>query len=204
MTGRFGKPLWKGSHVGARTTTRQKMLVSAVELLRERGAAAVTVDAVLARSQAPRGSVYHHFPGGRGEIMSDALALAGDAISSLIEQASTEGASAGLRRFGDFWSAILHDSDFGSGCPVMSVAVGGSPDDQQLHAAATDIFQRWQHALERGIRADGVEAARAHRLATIVLAALEGAVVLCRAQRSTQPLDEVLAELDVLLTSAVR
>ncbi|MBV8292866.1 MAG: TetR/AcrR family transcriptional regulator, partial [Mycobacterium sp.] len=64
--------------MGTRSDTRQKMLLSSVELLRERGAGGVTVDAVLSRSQAPRGSVYHHFPGGRSEIISDALKLAGD------------------------------------------------------------------------------------------------------------------------------
>lgn len=187
--------------MGARTTTRQKMLYSAVELLRERGAAGVTVDAVLARSKSPRGSVYHHFPGGRTELMSESLALAGDTISAHIEKTIRDGASAALRWFGEFWTAILRQSDFSAGCPVASVAVGGSADDQHLQPAAAAIFKRWHEALAHAIAADGIDTARAERLATMVVAAIEGAVMLCRTQRSTRPLDEVIAELEILLDS---
>ncbi|MFD6454857.1 TetR/AcrR family transcriptional regulator, partial [Nocardia sp. NPDC060220] len=103
------------------------MLGSAIELLRERGAAGVTVDAVLARSGAPRGSVYHHFPGGRAQIMTESLTLAGDTISALIEEAAERGAAGVLAGIAEFWTAILLTSDFEAGCPVVSVAVGGAP-----------------------------------------------------------------------------
>jgi TetR/AcrR family transcriptional regulator, lmrAB and yxaGH operons repressor len=189
--------------MGTRTHTRQKMLVSSVELLRERGAGGVTVDAVLARSQAPRGSVYHHFPGGRGEIMSEALALAGDTISAIIEKTAAAGSRAALRRFGKFWNTILLDSNFNAGCPVVSVAVGGSPDDQHLQPAVVQIFQRWHHALVQAIVADGVGTPRADRLATMAVAAIEGAIILCRVQQSTAPLDDVIAEFESLIAAAV-
>jgi TetR/AcrR family transcriptional regulator, lmrAB and yxaGH operons repressor len=189
--------------MGTRTATRQKMLVSAVELLRERGAAAVTVDAVLARSNAPRGSVYHHFPGGRAEIITESLALAGDAISALIEHTTDDGAGVALRRFGKFWKQILRQSDYAAGCPVVSVAIGGSSEDRHLQADAAQIFKRWHDALVGAISSEGVDAARARRLATTVIAAIEGAVILCRSQRSTRPLDETLTELELLLTSAM-
>jgi TetR/AcrR family transcriptional regulator, lmrAB and yxaGH operons repressor len=188
--------------MGARTHTRKKMLVSSVELLRERGASSVTVDAVLARSQAPRGSVYHHFPGGRSEIMSEALALAGDTISSIIEGTTPVGSRAALHRIQKFWNKILLDSNFNAGCPVVSVAAGGSPDDQHLQPAVTQIFQRWHQAFIEAIIADGVDTPRADRLATMAVAAIEGAIILCRVQRSTAPLDDVIAEFESLIASA--
>lgn len=178
----------------ARTDTRQKMLATTVELLCERGAAGVTVDAVLARSEAPRGSVYYHFPGGRNEMLSESLVLAGDTISDLIEEATTDGWLAAVDRFGRYCSELLVNSDYSAGCPVTSVAIGGSPGDQHLQPTVAEIFQRWHHALVAAISADGMEQ-RADRLATTAIAALEGAVILCRAQRSTDPLDEVIAEL---------
>jgi TetR/AcrR family transcriptional regulator, lmrAB and yxaGH operons repressor len=188
--------------MGARSTTRQKMLLSSVELLRERGAGGVTVDAVLSRSQSPRGSVYHHFPGGRAEIISEALALAGDTTSAIIERATAEGSLGALRRFGKFWNKLLVNFDFNAGCPVVSVAVGGSADDQQLQPAVAQIFQRWHQALAEAIIADGVDEPRAHRLATMAVAAIEGAIILCRIQRSTTPLDDVIAEFGLLLAAA--
>ncbi|MEO8814860.1 MAG: TetR/AcrR family transcriptional regulator [Mycobacterium sp.] len=134
--------------------------------------------------------------------MTESLTLAGNAISSLIEHAVThDGTRAALRHFGEFWSAILHDSDFNAGCPVVSVVVGGSPEDQHLQSTAADIFERWHDALVRAITSEGVDPTRAPQLATMAIAAIEGAVMLCRTQRSTSPLDDVLAELDILLTS---
>ncbi|MGH3969990.1 MAG: TetR/AcrR family transcriptional regulator [Mycobacterium sp.] len=190
--------------MGVRTDTRQKMLVSSVELLRERGAGGVTVDAVLARSQAPRGSVYHHFPGGRDEILAEALQLAGDTISGIIERATADGSLGALRRFKKFWSKALLDSDFTAGCPVVSVAVGGSADEQHLAPAVGQIFRRWHRAFAAAIIADGADAARADRLATMAVAAIEGAIILCRIQRSTTPLDDVITEFESLIASAAR
>ncbi|MGW0323357.1 TetR/AcrR family transcriptional regulator [Nocardia sp. NPDC003183] len=189
--------------MGARTDTRQKMLYCAVELLRERGSAGVTIDAVLARSEAPRGSVYHHFRGGRAQIMTESLALAGDAIGTIIDKAVEQGSVAALRRFGQFWNTLLAQSDFEAGCPVVSAAVGSSPDDRHLQPAVAGIIQRWQAALVTALEADGVESERAVRLATMAIAAIEGAVILCRVNRSTTALDDVIEELEGLLTSVV-
>jgi TetR/AcrR family transcriptional repressor of lmrAB and yxaGH operons len=188
--------------MGARSDTRQKMLLSSVELLRERGAGGVTVDAVLARSQSPRGSVYHHFPGGRAEIISEALRLAGDTISGIIERPAALGSVGTLRRFGKLWNRFLLDSDFTAGCPVVSVAVGGSADDQHLQPAVAEIFQRWHQALAAAMIADGVDTQRARRLATMAVAAIEGAIILCRVERSTAPLNDVIAELESLIAAA--
>lgn len=189
--------------MGARTNTRQKMLGSAVELLRERGAAGVTVDAVLARSGAPRGSVYHHFPDGRAQIMTESLTLAGDTISAVVAEAAKQGAAGVLAGIAEFWTAILLTSDFEAGCPVVSVAVGGSPEDRHLQPEVANILHRWHDTLTVAITAEGVAPARAERLATMAIASVEGAVILCRVNRSTSALDEVVEELRVLLATAV-
>src|SRR6201992_4487655 len=86
-----------------RCDTKQKMLISAAEVMRERGAAGVTIDEVLARSGAPRGSVYYHFPDGRHQILAEALQYAGDAITADIDDAAGPGAKGLLRQFVDFW-----------------------------------------------------------------------------------------------------
>ncbi|WP_336082443.1 TetR/AcrR family transcriptional regulator [Nocardia sp. SSK8] len=179
------------------------MLHSAVQLLRERGAAGVTIDAVLARSEAPRGSVYHHFPGGRAQIMTESLTLAGDAISAIIDQAAAQSAVTTLRQFGQFWTALLEQSDFGAGCPVVSVAVGSSPEDEHLQPSVAAILGRWHAGLVTAIETDGVPSPRAQRLATMAIAAVEGAVILCRVNRSTTALDEVIDELEVVFTAAL-
>ena len=182
-----------------RGTTRTKMLVSAVEVLRERGAAGVTIDEVLARSGAPRGSVYHHFPGGRGQILQEALNFAGDEITASIDEAAGESATVLLRRFVQLWEDALTESDYTAGCPVLAAAVGSGEDEQQLTAVAADIFGRWREASKQAYVSDGFEPAEATSLADTTIAAIEGAAVLCRSVRSLEPLYDVAHQLEFLI-----
>jgi TetR/AcrR family transcriptional repressor of lmrAB and yxaGH operons len=183
----------------ARGSTRTKMLVSAVEVLRERGAAGVTIDEVLARSGAPRGSVYHHFPGGRSQILREALTFAGDEITASIDEAAGESATVLLRRFVQLWEDSLTESNYTAGCPVLAAAVGSGEDEQQLTAVAADIFSRWREASKQAYIRDGFEPAEATSLADTTIAAVEGAAVLCRSARSLEPLYDVAHQLEFLI-----
>lgn len=182
-----------------RGATRAKMLVSAAEVLRERGAAGVTIDEVLARSGAPRGSVYHHFPGGRNQILTEALLFAGESLTAAIETAANQGEMVLLRRFIEFWEQTLRDSNFTAGCPVLAAATGSADDEPQLTADAGRIFGHWRDALTRAFVADGFETPDATSLATLCIAAIEGAVVLCRSMRSVEPLREVAQQIEFLV-----
>ena len=183
----------------ARGSTRSQMIASAAELLRERGADGVTIDSVLSRSAAPRGSVYHHFPGGRKQILSEALRYAGDAITAEIDDTVADGALVLLHRFAEHWQQTLLDSDYTAGCPVAATAVGSASDDAPLISDAGAIFSNWCAALSRAFTAEGFAAADAHSLATMCVAAMEGAVLLCRAGRSSEPLRDVTAQLEFLI-----
>ena len=175
------------------------MLESAAGVLRERGAAGLTIDEVLTRSGAPRGSVYHHFPDGRNQILTEALRYAGDSITTKIEAAAAQGGMHLLHRFVEFWEQLLHETDFTAGCPVVAAAIGSAPEEQQLTATAGEIFQSWRAALTHSFITEGFPAAEAKSLATTSLAAVEGAVVLCRATHTTEPLREVAEQIEFLV-----
>jgi TetR/AcrR family transcriptional regulator, lmrAB and yxaGH operons repressor len=182
-----------------RGATRIRMLLSAAEVMRERGAAGVTIDEVLTRSGAPRGSVYYHFPEGRNQILTEALRFAGDAITATIDGA--EGGIPLVRNFVEFWEQSLAESDFNAGCPVVAAAIGSADDDPALSLVAGEIFDRWRAALSRAFVADGFDDADAGSLAVTCIAALEGAVVLCRSTRSADPLRDVAQQLEFLIKS---
>jgi AcrR family transcriptional regulator len=184
-----------------RGTTRNRMLSTAAEVLREKGAAGVTIDEVLARSGAPRGSVYHHFPHGRSQLLTEALRYAGESITALIDEAATEGCVSLVRQFVAFWERTLAESDFAAGCPVVAAAIGSAEDDPALTSIAGDIFDRWRSALTRAFVADGFDDADAGSLAVTCIASLEGAVVLCRATRTADPLREVAKQVEFLIKS---
>jgi AcrR family transcriptional regulator len=173
-------------------TTRERMIASTALLVRERGARATSLDDVLAHSGAPRGSIYGHFPGGRAQLLQEATPYAGEVVARRIERAPRteallDGLVAGYRE-------QLEATGFRAGCPVVVVAVeAGDPAVEQAAAA----FARWQALIAARLRADGVS--DADGLAALVLASIEGAIVLARAQRDPAPLDAVHRRLRALL-----
>ena len=180
------------------------MIVSAALLLREKGLTGTSFGDVIEHSGAPRGSIYHHFPDGKEQLVEEAVRYAGDYIAASIDRAARSGDPiAALREFTTTWRTVLAASDFRAGCPVVAVAVEAREDDSALTAAASDAFARWRTALARLLRDRGLTPARSRRLATTAVAAIEGAVVLCRASRDLQPLADVGNELETMLRLAL-
>lgn len=185
--------------------SRRRMVESAAALLREYGASATTLDRVLTHSGAPRGSLYHHFPGGRTQLLEEATALAGDFISGLIDDAARSGDPLrAVDTFFELWRDWLQDSQFRAGCPIVAVAVETNDGAPHLARSAAEIFGRWQEALSDSLIRRGIPEVRGLRLATFIIATVEGAVVMCRAQRSIAPLDAVAEEIHDLLFNALR
>jgi AcrR family transcriptional regulator len=176
------------------------MIVSAALLLREKGLTGTSFGDVIDHSGAPRGSIYHHFPNGKAQLVEEAMQYAGGYVAGYIEDADPIEA---LRSFERGWRKTLEGSDFRAGCPVVAVAVEAHGDAPQLATAAANAFESWQDAMTRLLVRDGVEPDRARRLAATTVAAIEGAVVICRAKRDMTPLEDVSAELEAMLKAAL-
>jgi AcrR family transcriptional regulator len=179
---------------------RERMVHSAAYLFRERGFSGTAFSDVIAHSGAPRGSIYHHFPGGKMQLAEEAVRYSGEFLASGVRAAACDDdPMATVHAFLGWWRRALVKSDFRAGCPVVAVTV-----ESQLTDAASDAFQRWQDALAAGLVSAGAPPARATRLATLIVGAVEGATILCRAHRSLDPLDDVTAELEDLIEAACR
>jgi len=172
---------------------RRKMIESAVTLLAMRGLQGTALSDVLERSGAPRGSIYHHFPDGKDELVDAAIELSGQRALRVLD--AVEGASSGeiTTYFLDLWREVLVRSKLRAGCAVLAVTVATDSPDLLDHAAA--IFRAWQGRLAELYVGAGVEPGTASSLATTLIAASEGAVVLSRAQRSLEPFEQVAARL---------
>ncbi|MDV8022750.1 TetR/AcrR family transcriptional regulator [Rhodococcus sp. IEGM 1330] len=186
-----------------RSTARNDMLHSAIALFRQRGVEATSVADVLEHAGAPRGSVYHHFPQGRPQLVEEATRSAGAFMGSMI--------SAGLTTLGPIRTveAIISGfrdqllaTDFASGCPVASVAIEG-PQSPAALAAAGESFTSWEDTIAASLWQHGIAQDRARGLATMALSAVEGALLMCKAQRSTRALDRVEKELMFLLDAVI-
>ncbi|WP_433325048.1 TetR/AcrR family transcriptional regulator [Spirillospora sp. CA-294931] len=185
------------------TDSRERMVRSAAYLFRERGYSGTGFRDVITHSGAPRGSIYHHFPGGKVQLAEEAVRYAGEFLNAGI-QAAVEGgdAASAVDAFVAWWRQVLVKSDFRAGCPVVAVTVESHEDAPQLAAAAAAAFDRWQDTLVTGLANSGVPDARAARLATLIVSAVEGATILCRAHRDLRALDEVVAELKEMTRAA--
>jgi AcrR family transcriptional regulator len=165
------------------------MVDGAVRLLATQGVEGTSFKEVLAISDAPRGSVYHHFPGGKSELLRAALDRVSVRGVATMEAARGQSAAAVLERFLGLWRALLDYSDLGAGCAVVAVTVTG-PGGELLDHVGT-IFRHWTDHLAELFVVGGMSEDQAHRMATVAIAASEGAVLLSRAQRSREPFDEV-------------
>jgi len=170
-------------------SSRDRMIASTALLVRERGARATSLDDILEHSGAPRGSIYHHFPGGRDQLLREATDYAGAYVARRLERGDDQ--LAALDRLCDEYCTNLLESDFRAGCPVVAVAVEGP----ELREQVVGAFQRWREAIARGLAAAGMAAGRADELALLTISAFEGALILARAYGDLAPLENVRREI---------
>lgn len=173
--------------------TRERMVASAVDLLARRGLQATSFSEVLEHSGAPRGSVYHHFPGGKDQMIGSALDAAGGRAVDLLDLKAGSNAEEIATWFLHIWREVLIRGKFEAGCAVLAVAVAA--DSPKLLDQTARVFRTWRRRLAELLEQGGLRADDARRFAAILVASSEGAVVLARAEQSLEPFDLVAEQL---------
>lgn len=181
--------------------SRQQIVAGAADMIRRRGLNATSIREVAKHAGTPLGSTYHYFPGGKNQLATEAVQWAADTVQKVLAAKLRKGPVDGVRAFFALWRQIVIESDFRAGCPVLAVAIEEGSEALDIAAAA---FQTWTTQLAEALKAAGVAEDRANRLARVVVAGAEGAVAMCRAQRSVEPLDDVATELTEMLSAATR
>ena len=175
-----------------RSPARARMVQSAATLMRERGIHGVGLREVVAHSGGPRGSLGRYFPGGKTQLMTEAIdaVLAGlnDELDRTLPEAQTFPEAIGL--IVAPWRSVLVDHEFALGCPLAATVVDAAENDE-LRVHVSDLLARWQRAVADIYIKFGASPAVADEHATVLLAALEGALIIARARHSTDPLDTV-------------
>jgi AcrR family transcriptional regulator len=174
---------------------RALLLKGARQLLAEKGYAGMELRDVAERGKAPRGSIYHHFPGGKVQLAREAAELEGATIRDTIERSLEQrGLKQTLALFGDVFRRRVADYPERIGCPVAAVALA-RPEDPELAAVATAAFQSWERPLAAALRDEGVNARDAEAFAGLVVSTVEGALLRARAAGSQEPLDSAIGGL---------
>lgn len=187
------------------TDTRTQMLRTAGRLFQRQGYAATGWRQVVAEAGTPWGSQAHHFPGGKEQLATEALARAGAGYERLLRALFIGDAhpADAVEAWVEAAAAQLAATGWAEGCPVATVALETAHQSDALASACGAVFESWRAALTEAFVARGLKAADAASLALLVLSAIEGALLLSRAARDAGPLRVVGNELSHLLRARV-
>lgn len=186
--------------------TRQKIVAGAADLIRRRGVTATSIRDLARHADAPLGSTYHYFPGGKEQLVTEAVQFAGDTVTAILRKELRAGPAEGLRAFLALWRHVLTTTGFRAGCPVLAVAIE-EPAVEEVPAAVTaaaGVFTSWETLLADALREHGADGQQAAQIATLIVAAVEGAIAMCRATGSTRPLDQITPQLETLTSAIIR
>ena len=173
------------------TNTRARIVDASAELFRLQGYSATGVKQIVTAAQAPFGSLYHFFPGGKEQLGAEAIRVSGAIYEQLIPAVIDIAPDlvTGVRDFFRGAAEHLHETDYADACPIATVALEVSSSSEPLREACAAVFDSWISAGAARHEAAGLSPEQARELTIAMLAALEGAFVLARALRSTEPLD---------------
>ena len=181
--------------------TRERVVRTAAGLFRAQGYHATGLNQVLTEGGLPKGSLYFHFPGGKEQLAVESLRQAGDELCAAM--AATLGAApdpaTALERVLALLGEHLAATDFREGCPVATVALDAAAQSEPIRAACVGAYDSWEELVAGHLRAAGLP--DPDGLATVLVAAIEGAVLLARTRRDLAPLHTVGAHLRALLTT---
>jgi AcrR family transcriptional regulator len=189
----------------AQVGTRERILFASAELFRRQGYAATGLKQVTGQARAPFGSLYHFWPGGKQQLAEEVLRTGGEFFLALYRQIAHDAPDV-LTVVRDFFGGAgetLRATDYADACPIATVAGEVASSDDVLRQATADVFESWLGALGDDLVEAGVDPVAARPLALSVLAILEGAFLLCRALRDTEPMDAAGAAAVTLVTTAL-
>jgi AcrR family transcriptional regulator len=184
-------------------TPRERMVHSAVQLVRERGATGTGVRDVVEHAKAPRGSFQHYFPGGKDQLVGEAVLWAADYAAERVRgyrRAARTPTPSGL--FGHMakqWKQDFAERGYARGCPLMAASADLVGTDSTVTDQLRVGVERWEATVTEELTAMNVPPRRAKRLATLMLSTLEGAIMLARLRGDLGPLTVAVAELAPLL-----
>jgi AcrR family transcriptional regulator len=172
------------------STTKARIIDSTAELLRRQGYTGTGVKQIVAAANAPFGSLYHFFPGGKEQLGAEVIRSSGRLYIQLFATIAMQAPDI-LTAVGDFFAGAaetLRETDYADACPIATVALEVASTSEPLREATAEVFDSWIAGATEYFAAAGISRKEARELAFTMLCLLEGAFIFCRAMRTTEPL----------------
>lgn len=185
------------------TDTRDRLIRTTGRLLRTQGYAATGLNEIMRAADAPKGSMYFHFPGGKEQLAAEAVGAFADRGNRGLERILAESATMHdlIHAIFDVYIEHLQATDYREGCAVATVSLDAAAGRPVLAEATDQAFRGWVDRLAEGLEARGRTPEESHALATLIIAAVEGTIMMAKGERSTEP---VAAARDALLKAVAR
>jgi AcrR family transcriptional regulator len=173
------------------SNTRERIVSTSAELFRRQGYVATGIKQIVTEAGAPFGSLYHFFPGGKEQLGAETIRTSGLLYEQLIPAVFDHAPDpvSGVRMFFAGAGDHLVETNYEDACPIATVALEVSSSSETMRQACADVFDSWTDAGASRFEAAGLDSLTARDLTIAMICALEGAFVLARAQRRTEPLD---------------
>ena len=180
---------------------RDQLIDTTCELMETQGFHATGLNQIIAESGAPKGSLYYYFPEGKEELATEAIERSSSVIEARIRgmMAKEDDPVTAVTNFINALAKHVEASGYRAGGPITAIALESASTNNQLREACHRAYQSWQDAFTAKLRQGGYSEAGARRLGALIIAALEGGIILSRSQRSQQPLRDVAEEVGILL-----
>jgi TetR/AcrR family transcriptional regulator, lmrAB and yxaGH operons repressor len=185
------------------TTTREQFLATMCQLLEVQGYHATGLNQLIKESGSPKGSLYYHFPGGKDELTEVALLQTGKALYDRIRD-NLAPIPDPAEAVGTFIRRIAHGiqvTEFRGGGPITTVALETAATNERLRLVCNQIYGWWQGAFAEKLHDGGLTHRQSSDLAAVIIAAIEGAIILCRTARNTIPMENVADAMQRLVRS---
>ncbi|MEY5039447.1 MAG: hypothetical protein RLZZ48_216 [Actinomycetota bacterium] len=182
-----------------RRDVRSEMVRGAIDLLATHGVQGTSFALLIEATEAPRGSIYHHFPGGKSELVRDAVASIGATVVTIIDSLEVDKPEDVVSAFVEGWRALFVGGNYDRGCAVAATSLGAG-DDAGLRLAALEVFEAWTASLSNAFIRTGVQKSEAADYASLCIAVVEGALIMGRTARRDEIFDVALRQLTALVT----
>src|SRR5579862_2136587 len=182
--------------------SRKRMVASAASLIGARGTSATSFSDALAHSHAPRGSIYYHFPDGKRQLVAEAVRWTTDQVLAYQRSCTAVEPAGVVEHFVNLFRRSLEASECRAGCPVAGVAIAAYADDEETRDLVRASFRSWTELLAHQLTRTGIPPRSARALSVTTVAAVEGALILSRAEGNQAPLEEVAGDLHTLARAA--
>lgn len=182
--------------------TRARMVHTTAKLLQRQGYHGTGLNQIVADADAPKGSIYFHFPGGKEQLTAEAIAHSASYLDRVMDEQSPTTAVVAIDSYLAGAARRLERTEFREGCPIATVALDVGASSVEIGDACSAAFDGIIQRIAVWLEAEGFETAVAHDRAFLVLTALEGALMLAKVKRSVEPITRLRAALPAMIGSA--